>query len=151
MEKRFSKVILAVLFLSVLALVLVNVPFARAQALSVSPGSGQVGQGLTITASMSGFTPSETVNLVWGGNLFLGQIVIATGGTGSINFNIPSTALPGTFTITAEGSGSDYATASFTVLPPPQSRIQTTPTPAATATLLPLALQKLLLLLLPVR
>jgi len=140
MEKRFSKVMLVVLFLTVLTLAIsLAMPLVRAQSLSVSPDTGKTGSSLTFSASISGFTPSDTVNFIFGSNLFLGSCTVASDGTGSINFNMPSTVNPGSYIITANGLQGESANTQFIVTGTPVSVIQTTPTPVVGPTVAPTA------------
>jgi hypothetical protein len=134
MEKRFSKIMLSILFLSLLTLIIVMMPFAKATGdLSVSPTQGPVGEGLTVTATVSGFVQSDSIDFIFGPNLYLGSVVVSADGSGSVNFGIPQVN-PGTYTITATGSAEgDTATAQFTVSPPTTSQTQPTAKPSATA------------------
>ena len=65
MKKRFSKVMLAILFASVLLIVIMT-PLAKAQSqtLSLFPGEGPPNS--SVTASLGGFTSGTAVDLVWG-------------------------------------------------------------------------------------
>jgi hypothetical protein len=145
MKKRFSKVMLAVLFLSVLTLVIMITPLVKAQTMSLSPSSGPV--GTTVTVRLSGFnTAGDTEIVDLAGTNFpsyeLGPMNTGSTGSGTATFTIPASqnpqygvtysVTPGTYTISASGTTytSDSASATFTVT----ASTSATPTPAPTAT-----------------
>jgi hypothetical protein len=116
----------AVLLLSLLLLALVTTNATRVAAatskphtttLSVNPT--MVNAGSAITVSGAGFTPDEAVNFTFNGASGIIATVQADGsgnlpGTG---VTIPSTTLPGTYTLTAtSASGINVATTTFTVI-----------------------------------
>jgi hypothetical protein len=130
MEKKFSKTMLMVLFLSALTLAVIMTPLVKAQTTSLSPTSGSAGS--TVTATVSGFSASEPVTLQWPPNLYLGTITTDTTGSGSATFTVPQVAA-GTYTFSATGQNSgDIALVSFTVT-------GTTATPTAAPTAAPTA------------
>jgi len=134
MEKRFSKVMLAVLFISVLTLVVMVTPLVKAQTLSLSASQGAVGSSLAVT--VSGFASDEAVVLSFSNSLMLGTITVGDTGQGSGTFTVPSGLTAGdTYTITASGQTSgDSATATFMI-----SGSTSTPTPAPSTTSTPTA------------
>ena len=146
MKKSFSKVMLAVLFLSVLTAVVMVTPPVKAQlTVSLSPTSGAVGSSVTVT--VSGFTAGDTALIDLAGSNFpsyeLGVINIGSTGSGTNTFTIPSSqnpyygvtysVTPGSYTITANSyyyTGS--VSASFTVTA--STSATSSPTPASSAT-----------------
>jgi hypothetical protein len=155
MKKRFSKVMLAVLFLSVLTLVIMITPLVKAQTMSLSPSSGPV--GTTVTVRLSGFnTAGDTEIVDLAGTNFpsyeLGPMNTGSTGSGTATFTIPASenpyygvvyyVTPGAYTITASGTTylSDSASATFTVTastsatPTPTTTPSATPAPSVSAT-----------------
>jgi len=114
MKKSFSKVTLALLFLSIFTLVVVMVPVAKAQgaSLTLTPSQGPPGTGVIV--AISNFQNPDTVTIK------LGTITI---GTLQTSYGYPVTSMgctvpvitPGKYTVTAAGSEGDSATATFTV------------------------------------
>jgi hypothetical protein len=135
MNKRFSKVMLAVILLSILTSVVVMTPFVKAQAILLS--SSQGAPGSTVTLRVSGFAPSETVVLDLSLNipnpqyLSIGSITADSNGSGSISFTVPNDAVD-QYYVSATGQTSGYTAAepfSIIVL---TATSTTTPTPAST-------------------
>lgn len=114
MEKSFSIVTLALLFLSIFALVVVMAPVAKAQgaSLTFTPSTGPA--GTEVIVAISNFRNPDTVTIK------LGTINVGTFTTSygypveSMGYTIPVIP-PGTYTVTATGSAGDSATATFTV------------------------------------
>jgi len=142
MKKRFSKVMLAVLFLSALTLVAMVTPLAKAQSVSLSASSGAVGSSVTVT--VSGFGAGDTLIVDLAGSNFpsyeLGVIHTDSTGSGTGTFTIPASqnpeygvtynVTPGDYTITASGTTyTSSGSASFTVT----ASTSATPTPAPSA------------------
>jgi len=132
MKKRFSKVMHAVIFLSVLTSIVIMMPLVKAQTLSLSSSQGAVGS--TVTLSVSGFAASETVDFGISLNIpnpqieSIGSITANSNGYGSISVTVPNVAAT-QYTISAVGQTSgDTATEPFTVT------ASTTATPIPTVT-----------------
>ena len=111
MKKRFSKVMLVILFLSVLTLVVIMTPLVKAQTISLSPSQGPVGTLVTVT--VSGFAGGDDyVTLVFSPDYSVGSIYLENGP--AIAFNVPQVS-PGTYSITGTGTTGDSASVDFTV------------------------------------
>ena len=156
MKKRFSKVMLVVLFLSVLTLVVMVTPLVKAQGVSLSPTSGPVGSSVTVT--VSGFTAGDTVIVDLAGSNFpsyeLGVIQIGSAGSGTKTFTIPSyqnpeygvtyNVNPGVYTITASGTTyTSSGSASFTVTTSTSATATPTSAPSASASPRPTSTPKI--------
>jgi hypothetical protein len=137
MKKRFSKVMLAVILLSVLTSTVIMMPSVKAQTVSLSSSQGVAGSIVTIT--VSGFAPSENVSFGFSLNEPLptiesiGSIIVDSTGSGSINFTIPNAAAL-SYNISAIGQRSgDTASYPFNVIASttasPTSTSAPTPTP----------------------
>ena len=133
MKKRFSKVMLAVLFLSVLTLVVMVTPLVKAQSVSLSASSGAAGSSVTITAT--GFTADENVYVNFVEPTYtneMGIIVTDSTGSGTATFNVPAGTPAGSYSIklSVQGYARAYvASAPFTVTA--STSATSTPTPSA--------------------
>lgn len=87
-------------------------PPAQVPALSVSPGFGPAGSGVSFTAS--GFTPDQTADLLWDGD-FLGTAEILKDGTASGSFTVPAGAAPGGHKVELRTKGGESASTAFDV------------------------------------
>jgi len=136
MKKRFSKVTLAVLFLSMLTLVVMVTPLVKAQSMSLSPSSGAAGSSVTVT--VSGFAANEAVGITFNGATLTNGFEFTTSstGSGSETYTVPSLSA-GNYTISAAGQSGDSASATFTITA--STSATPTPTPAPTATAAPSA------------
>ena len=131
---RFSKVTFAIIILTVLTLVLVVTPLAKADSptLTVNPAQGAIGDWIQVTAT--GFPPSSTLTFKLDtitvgpttGTMVQGNGQ-ASPGTGSMAFQVPTHMSLGAHTLTATDSVSGSATASFTV-----TSVSSSPSPSAT-------------------
>jgi len=145
MKKRFSKVVLAALFLCVLTLVVMVTPLAKAQigSVSLSPSSGAAGSSVTVT--VSGFKPGVVLGISLQGVPYPyyssgtpGEIVLTgvefvtnSAGSGSETYTVPSVPA-GNYSIVADDpyNYGYSASATFTVT----ASTSATPTPAPSAT-----------------
>jgi len=132
MKKRFSKIMLAVILLSVLTSIVIMMPSVKAQTILLSSSQGAAGSIVILT--VSGFAPSENVSFGFSLNEptptieSIGSITVDSTGSGSINFTVPNAAAL-TYNISAIGQTSgDTASYPFNVIS------STTPTPAPTPT-----------------
>ena len=133
MKKRFSKEMLAVIFLSLLASVVIMTPLVKAQAISLSTSQGAPGS--TVNLRVNGFAPSETVVLDLSLNipnpqyLSIGSITADSNGSGSISFTVPNLAADQYYVSAAGQTSGDTAAEPFSIT----ASTTTTPTPASTA------------------
>ena len=134
MKKRFSKLMLAVLFLSVLTLVVMVTPLVKAQSVLLNPSSGAVGSSVTVT--VSGFVANEALYVSFGGQSLTNGFEFETNsaGSGSETYTVPSVPA-GPYSISVAGQSSGSASATFTVT----ASTSATATPAPTATPTPSA------------
>jgi hypothetical protein len=132
MEKSFSKAVLAVLFLSMFALVVMTAPVAKAQGITVtlSPPSGPPGTGVVVSAT--NYPTGDTSFSVTFGST--PEPSIATGSFDTIGtslFYVPTVDV-GKYTVTVTDQKGVSGTATFTVTQPPT--IVVTPAPTGTQT-----------------
>jgi hypothetical protein len=138
MEKSFSKVALAILFLSIFALAAMTTPAARAQTISVTLLNSQdqpISQGpvgTQVIVEITNYPSSDFTFSVTFGTANVGAIVTGpTFTTASTMFNVPAVAL-GKYTVTVTGSEGETGTAKFTVTQ--AAPIVSTPAPTGTQT-----------------
>jgi hypothetical protein len=115
MEKGFSKVTLAVLFLSIFTLAAIMTPTARAQSMSVTlnPSEGPIGTQVIVQItnySSSDYKFSVTFGTANVGTIFTGSAFTVA----STIFNVPTVSL-GEYVVTVTGSLGESGTATFTV------------------------------------
>ncbi|HYA77433.1 MAG TPA: hypothetical protein VEF91_01830 [Verrucomicrobiae bacterium] len=117
MKKRFGKAMLAVLFLSVLTLVVMVTPLVKAQSALLSASSGAAGSSVTVTANGFPADANVFVNFVEPTiTLEMGIIVTGSTGSGSATFNVPAGTPAGSYSIKLSSqSSSDVASTPFTV------------------------------------
>jgi hypothetical protein len=114
MEKSFSKVALALLFLSIFTLVVVMVPVAKAQSASITLTPSEGPPGTQVLVAISNFQNPDTVTIKLG-TITVGTLTTSYGyPVTSMGYTIP-VITPGKYTVTAAGSEGDSATATFTV------------------------------------
>ena len=141
MKKRFSKVMLAVLFLSVLTLVVMVSPLVKAQigSVSLSPSSGAAGSSVTVT--VSGFKPGVTIEVsLQGSNIgsitmhSAYQFVTDSAGSGSEAYTVPSVTAGSYSIVAVDPYNTGYsASATFTVTASTSATSTPTPAPSASA------------------
>jgi hypothetical protein len=131
MEKRFSEVTVALLFLSVLTLAMIVTPAANAagQFVALDPSQGPAGQ--TVWAYIRGF-PEPSVNITFGSTNV--GMAWTMGGVAHVIIIVPQVS-PGTYTVIVTGS-SGVASTTFTVTegPSPTPTEPTEPTEPSTGT-----------------
>jgi hypothetical protein len=86
--------------------------FTYVETLALTPTAASPGS--SVTAAIAGFSSGETVQLVFNG-ADIASCVVAANGTCSARFSVRSNTVPGTYTVTANGSNGDSAAATFTV------------------------------------
>jgi hypothetical protein len=130
MKRRFSKVMLAVIFLSVLTLVVMVTPLVKAQNVLLNPSSGAVGSSVTVT--VSGFAANQALYVSFAGQSLTNGFEFETNsaGSGSETYTVPSVPA-GPYSISVAGQSSGSASATFTVTA--STSATATPTPSATA------------------
>ena len=93
-------------------------PFTVTRGITVSPSNGSPGQNVTVNGS--GFAKSESVTVSLGnaaeGTSTVGTAKVNRSGSFSLSFAVPATP-GGAYTVTANGTTGDSATAPFTVKP----------------------------------
>jgi hypothetical protein len=132
MKKSFSKATLAVLFLSIFALVVMTAPVAKAQGITVTlnPSSGPPGAQVIVIAS--NYPTGDTQFSVKFDSTDEPSIYTGTWtGSGSAAFYVPTVAT-GKYTVTVTDQNGVSGTATFTVTQPPVVVI--TPAPTGTST-----------------
>jgi len=131
MEKRFSNIMLAVLFLSVLTLVVMVTPLVKAQSVSLSASSSAAGSSVTVAVNGFATDTNVIVNFVEPTiTLEMGIIVTDSTGSGNATFNIPAGTVAGSYSIKAAGQTTHgFASTPFNVT----ASTSTTPTPAHSA------------------
>ena len=115
MEKSFSKATLAVLFLSIFALLVLATPVAKAQSITVTltPSSGVSGTQVVVIATNYP-TGDTTFSVTFGSTTEPPIITGAWMNTGSTLFNVPTVA-PGQYVVTVTDQNGVSGTATFTV------------------------------------
>jgi hypothetical protein len=120
----------AALVVELLICFAISVPVHAAGIITLSPSSGTVGSAVTISGS--GFNSAgETINVLFDSTTPVIQSFPAASATWSTYFTVPA-AVSGTHSITALGSVSGSAVASFTVIP--STEVTTLDASAVTAT-----------------
>jgi len=122
-EKRFIKVSVALLFLSVLMLAIIIMPVTKAQGLSITIVPSQGPAGEMVSAYIHGFPGDSSVSITFGPTSW-GSPMTDYGGNIDDLVTVPSVS-PGTYTVTATGSGG-VAKTTFTV-----TGSSSTPTPTS--------------------
>jgi hypothetical protein len=99
--------------------------------LTLVPDSGYAGS--QITAELVGFYAGETVSVDFPASDLVGACTVASNGTCTLLALVPDGLSPGSYSVTASGSGGDVAGSNFTATPAPQViQILTTLLPNAT-------------------
>ena len=132
MEKSFSKVVLAILFLSIFALAAMTTPAARAASISVtlSPSSGP--PGTLVIVYVSNYPAQDTTfTLTFGSTTEQSIYGAYEASSASGPLYVPTVAL-GKYTVTVTDTNGVSGTATFTVTQPPVVVITPAPTGAST-------------------
>jgi hypothetical protein len=130
MEKSFSKVTLALLFLSLFTSVAAVAPTARAQSIwvTLTPSEGPV--GTQVIVQITNYHYGDTQFSVAFGTAIVGTIMTGPSyAYASTLFNVPTVSL-GEYTVTVSTSSGEFGTAKFTVTQ--EGSVAPTETPAAT-------------------
>jgi hypothetical protein len=118
MEKSFTKLTLALLFLSVFTLAAITSPVAKAQGMSLTLTPSEGPPGTQVIVAVANFPPTETAVSVTLGGTNVGSIYVTGYSSSSASeiFYVPTVPV-GKYTVTATGSEGEVATATFTVTP----------------------------------
>ncbi len=120
---------------SIIADAVYTVTGTTATGVTVSPTSGDPGNTVVATATGLGDYPELTELFIFFGTTYRNFGQVESGGGLSVGFTVPSSATPGTHTISLQtggsyGSGTIVASTTYTVVAPAQATVTLTPASA---------------------